>query len=376
MKLFRTPPLCLIAAALLIATDMGGQAAQPPVEQLVITSWSDLKAKGDAAFDRGDYTKANELLQSAVDVAEREFGKSDRRLEGLLESLGQAQRELAHSSDADATYHRLLALRQSIYGKRSVEAALAWNEIGQTWYEVSNVKRAKAPLELATAILDALPDAKEGDKALVLHNLAATHYLANENAIAEQMWRSVLKTRERLYGEQSSPVATTLYNLAMAADDDRHYEESAELFKRALKAYETSEGSDHPDVALCLVALAQNACYAGKPCASTAIPQLERALAIQRRAYGEKHPNLVDALLELARLQEKAKRPNLALPLREQLLAIAEAKNGVGSVATFGEHAALATDYAAVGDKANAKLHHDLARKLESSADDMIGQDN
>lgn len=376
MKYLAKPLLCLVAAAFLVACEATPEPARPVAEKLATDSWTDLKTQGKAASDRGDYAKASELLQRALAAAEQEFGKSDRRLDTLLDSLGDAQRALAQSKDADATYRRLLALRESLYGKQSVKAALAWNEIGQTWFEVSDVKRAKAPLEQAKAILDALPDAKEGDKALVLHNLAAMHYLANENAIAEQMWRSVLKTRERLYGEQSSPVATTLYNLAMAADDDRHYEESAELFKRALKAYETSEGSDHPDVALCLVALAQNACYAGKPCASTAIPQLERALGIQRRAYGEKHPLLVDALQELARLQEKAKRPNLALPLREQLLAIAEAKNGVGSVATFGEHAALATDYAAVGDKANAKLHHELARKLESSADDMIGQDN
>ncbi len=373
-KRMRSVWLWIAVAWFLAACDVpspGGKSAS----DLQPASWSDLEMQGKAAYDHGNFADAADLLQRALSGAEAQYGKGDRHLESVLDTLGDVQRELDRREDADATYQRLLSLRQSVFGERSSEAAMAWNEIGQTW-AVSDSKRAKRALEQAKTLLDGLSDADEGSVALVLHNLAAVDYMVNENSSAQKLWLRVLDIRRRLHGEKSSQVATTLYNLAMLADADKRDADSSDLFQRALVAYEASKGPDHPDVALCLVALAQNACAHGKSCATTAIPQLERALAIQRRAYGETHPILSDGLKQLAVLQEQAKRFDAAIPLRQQLLTIAQTKYGATSAVTAYDHDALATDYEAIGDAENAKRHREISEKISPmDADDSDDRD-
>ncbi|GEM_PF-5262661 len=338
----------------------GAASAVQPVDA---ETWQALRDEGETARKNGDYARAGGLLQRALTAAEAQFGNDDPQLEALVDGLADAERELGHTEAAEALYRRVLAWREQRHGKDSIEAAMTLSDIGEIW-ATREPDRARSPLERAKAIFDAHPDAGEGWLALVLHNLASLHYMDDDYATARQFWERALAIRERLYGKESGPVATTLYNLAMLANAQDRNDEAVTLFGKALVAYEAAKGSDHPDVALCLIALADRDYCHDEACAPLAIRRLERALTIQRRAYGVHHPELRDVLGELAMRYEETKRFAAAVPLRASLLALAETQHGKESVPAGVAHRALARDYEASGKAAEARLHYAVADRL------------
>lgn len=321
--------LALLALAL-TACD-GNEAARaqgqvPPQTRLRSESLDQLIGRGEAETEQGDYAQAVATLRRADALAKSQQA-TPATLERLLGALGSAERELEDSAAATSTFQRLLKLRQDIYGKDSNEAALAMNDIGENYSLVPDADNAAIWLEQAKNILEANPEHEEGDLALVLHNLASVHYYRDENATARELWERVLAIRTRLYGADSSSVATTLYNLGWLADDDGRTVDARRAFARALANYEKQKGRDHPDVALTLAALADLDCRddAGADC-SRALPRLERAVVIQRRAYGPGQSVLLETLRTLALRYERTERTADARPLREELLEAARAK--------------------------------------------------
>jgi hypothetical protein len=296
------------------ATKIYGDALEPLIDG------------GHSEASRGNYALAVEKFRQALAVADRRQDLPPATMERLLDGLGGAERDLEEREAATKTFQRLLTLRQKVYGAQSIEAALAMNEIGENYSLATDADNAAVWLEKAKTILESHPEQEEADLALVLHNLASVHYYRDENAMARTLWERVLAIRTRLYGADSSPVATTLYNLGWLADDDGRIGDARNAFERALAVYEKDKGGDHPDVALTLTALADLDCRDDAEADCTrAAARLKRAATIQRRAYGGNHPVLVETLQALASRYEINGRAADALSVREELLATAKA---------------------------------------------------
>jgi tetratricopeptide (TPR) repeat protein len=319
-----------LGLALLIAScsdhEVAGTSSTLPATKIHNESLEQLLDRGDAEAEQGDYALAVKRFRQALTLADRREDVPPATMERLLDALGGAERDLEESEAATKTFERLLALRQKVYGAQSIEAAMAMNEIGETYSLIADSGNAAIWLEKAKKILESHPGHEEADLALVLHNLAAVHYYRDENATARTLWERVLSIRTRLYGADSSSAATTLYNLGWLADDDGRIDDARRAFERALAAYEKTKGTDHPDVALTLTALADMDCRDDEDADCTrATARLERAATIQRRAYGSNHPVLVETLQALATHYEIMERETDALAVLEELLAAAKA---------------------------------------------------
>lgn len=320
----------LIGCALLAACDAPSPSSQGPRSRSATTvkPWVKLQRQGADEYKRGDFAAAEKDLVEALPLAEADVGKNSSKLDRLLDDLGDAQRELGHHAAADVTYHRWLALREARHGTESIEAGHAWNRIAENWYAADDIARARPAFEKAKAIFDQFPVGAEKDAALALHNLGAIAYSDGDYKRAEDLWNRALEIRLHEYGEKSMQTATTLYNLGqMTAVQDR-YDESNAFLNRALAAYTADEGPDHPDVALTLIALVENECAHGRDCGKIATAQLERVLAIERRAYGETHQQLIDPIQKLLPLYEKDKNYAAELPLRHEMVLIYAAEYG------------------------------------------------
>jgi tetratricopeptide (TPR) repeat protein len=322
-------PICLGLALLMTSCSNDAPVssqAPAPATKIYGDVLEPLMDSGDSAASRGNYALAVEKFRQALVVADQRQDLPPATMERLLDGLGGAERDLEEVDAATKTFQRLLTLRQKVYGAQSIEAAIAMNEIGENYSLATDADNAAIWLEQAKAILESHPEHEEADLALVLHNLASVHYYRDENAMARTLWERVLAIRTRLYGVDSSPVATTLYNLGWLADDDGRIGDARDAFERALAAYEKEKGKDHPDVALTLTALADLDCRddADADC-TRAAARLKRAAGIQRRAYGDNHPVLVETLKALASRYEMSGRAAEALAVREELLAVAKA---------------------------------------------------
>ncbi|HET6583022.1 MAG TPA: tetratricopeptide repeat protein, partial [Nannocystaceae bacterium] len=116
--------------------------------------------------------------------------------------------------------------------------------------------------------------------------------------------------------------ASARSNLANVRMDAGELEPAAALYRKAIATAETTDGVDHPDVAVYLTNLGNVLIELGE--LDEAQQVIERALAIRERALGEDHPDLVFTLMSLGGVHLTAERPGEAVPLLERALVIVD----------------------------------------------------
>ena len=109
----------------------------------------------------------------------------------------------------------------------------------------------------------------------------------------------------------------------------------------------------------------------GDACKTAAIPRLERATRIFERAFGPSHPGLHAARGQLAGDYEGLHRYADAIPLR--LLLLRQTSDGNQQAYL---HNALAEDYDATGDTAQAEVHRAEVRRLWPDEGDDADHDD
>ncbi len=118
------------------------------------------------------------------------------------------------------------------------------------------------------------------------------------------------------------PLADVLMGAGFYLHHQAAYAETGPLFERALAIFEKALGPDHPDVAQALTNLAE--LYRAQGAYERAEPLFERALAISEKALGPDHPNVAALLNNLAALYRAQGAYERAGPLCERALAIFE----------------------------------------------------
>jgi tetratricopeptide (TPR) repeat protein len=125
---------------------------------------------------------------------------------------------------------------------------------------------------------------------------------------AEPLWQRVAKSSEPALAARGFIALAEL----RAAAQDR--EGAAALYRQALSKEEEAGGKESPRVAVVLNALGVTV--------PDGIPLLERALTINRKGLGERHPETATTLANLAGLYLNANRPDLAIRAADTALGI------------------------------------------------------
>jgi tetratricopeptide (TPR) repeat protein len=246
------------------------------------STWGTLDQVGVRAFEQGDYTEAQELLEGAVKEAEK-FGPEDLRLASSLNNLGRCLMEQGLSEKAEPVFKRALAIREQKTGPDSVEVAEIFNSLG-TVYE-----------------------------------------LRKKPADAEQSFQKALTIRQRKLGPEHIEVAITLNDLGGLYLSQGKLDQAETPLKNALAIRYKKMGKDSPDVAAVNVNLASLYVKQGK------LPEAEKlylvALAIDRKALNPDNPYLatiLDGLVEVYKSSHKDKDAetfaNTAQAIRQKAL--------------------------------------------------------
>jgi CHAT domain-containing protein/tetratricopeptide (TPR) repeat protein len=155
-----------------------------------------------------------------------------------------------------------------------------------------------------------------------LNSLVERLSQAGKYAEAIPVAQRALALTERLYGPDTSTVATSLDTLAALYRTQRRYTDAEPLLQRALAHFEKALGPDHPQVATTLQHLA--ALYNDQRRYTDAEPLLQRALASREKALGPDHPQVATTLYDLAALYRDEHRYTEAEPLYQRALASRE----------------------------------------------------
>ncbi|HEU4322204.1 MAG TPA: tetratricopeptide repeat protein [Roseiflexaceae bacterium] len=143
-----------------------------------------------------------------------------------------------------------------------------------------------------------------------------------EYATAHPLYERALATFGRVLGSDHPETAATLHALAVLHQVQGEYEQARPLYERALAIQERVLGLDHPSTAATLYGLARLHQNQGEY--NQAHVLYERALAIQERVLGPDHPSTAGTLYGLAWLHQDQGEYEQARPLYERALAIQE----------------------------------------------------
>ena len=232
-----------------------------------------LSELGMSLWRSGRYEEGRAALRRAVTLGEpREL----RDLHKWLANLALLEQELGDFTSAETLTRRALALGERVEGRRGVP-------VGPTMLILGTLLRAQEAFDEARDVLEEL------------------------NADEEKTWGT---GRSYTWGELGD-VYYGLGDLRRARD----------WLDRAIALGEHERNvAEHRDLARPLLYSGRLLLTQGQP--AEALPQLERALRIRRRWVGDKHAEVADVLVEIARAKAVLEGAHVAEPLLRQALTM------------------------------------------------------
>ncbi|MDX2070904.1 MAG: tetratricopeptide repeat protein [Haliscomenobacter sp.] len=262
---------------------------QLEVAEKIYASHSNLAAaqteRGLVLKDLGDYDRAAQLLQSALDSYLRNFGQDHPNVAVSQSNLANVLQDLGEYPHAAQLLQSALDSSLSNFGQDHPNVAM-----------------------------------NQSNLALVLQDLG-------EYPHAAQLLQSALDSNLRNFGQDHPNVAMNQSNLASVLKDLGEYTRAAQLLQSTLDSAMHNFGQDHPTVAIRQSNLASVLQDLGEY--PRAAQLLESALDSAMRNFGQDHPNVAMSQWNLASVYYQLDRLDEAKILLEQALKTVEKSLGV-----------------------------------------------
>lgn len=259
---------------------------------------------------RGEFDRAIELLNEAVNIGNDKIGKDDPVMAQLYNSFGDVYRKTGQVNKAFDFFNRSLSL-------------------------VENSSVADS-LEMATSF----------------HGLGVVFYLEGNYEQAIEYHRKALSIRLKKLGERHPLVADNYVNLGIIADKKGDYETALEYYQKALSIRQETLGDNHPDIANSYLNL--GAVYHDKGDYDNAVSYYNKVISIITKTFGKKHPLIAGTYLNIGQIYERQGDFDEALEYYQRSLSMI--------LETAGESHPLATEcYNNIGVVYKKKGNYDQA---------------
>jgi len=235
-----------------------------PVDPVVAVTLDNLAA---LYADKGDYVRAEQLINIAWQIAERTLPPDHYYATRILYNQASMYDDRGDYARAKQLYQRVLALRENVAGKRSIDVALS--RLCQS--------TSAEPDECQQHL----------DVALTLNDLGAVHEHEGDYDQAEKFFNRALEISEKILPPEHSFISQLLNNLAVVYDDKNDQERAEQLFQRVLTVRRQSLGENHPKVALSLNNI--GTLYVRKGELKRAGESYERALEMAQQTLPAQH---------------------------------------------------------------------------------------
>jgi serine/threonine-protein kinase len=214
---------------------------------------------GDESVGPGDSMRVVTLLGRGVQEAQSL--NSDPKVQAeLYQTLGRIYEQLGKFDQADSLLHTALEQRKSLFGPDSAEVAESLVALGQM-----------------------RSDQAQYDE-------------------AEKLVRQGLEMSQRHLPPTYPAVGKAMYALGEVQVNEGKYDQGIQVLDQAVRI-QSAPGGVTADLAESLTELANAQFYSGHLDLSNSLNQ--RALAIDRQLYGDRHPNVAEDLINLGAIQSE-----------------------------------------------------------------------
>jgi serine/threonine protein kinase len=290
------------------------------------------KAKRVSAFLRdmlssvqtqGRDVTVREILDVASRDIEGEFRNQPEVEAALHSTIGSAYSALAEFDEAERHLQRSLAIRRGLFGEHGAEVAaslgeLAGYERARNW-DRDALARADSLVRIALALKRESLREDDPEITASIAQLAGLQADAGRHALADSLYTEAIARARRSAGDGSPEVAELLHARGHPLFYLGKREDAEASIREALAIYRRAYPGDHAATAACVYDL------------SFVIPDGAEGdslkieyLAMQRRLWGDGHPNLIEALTGLGIHYGYQHRFDEGEPLVREAVAIAE----------------------------------------------------
>ena len=239
------------------------------------------------------------LFDRAAQALERDGVQRDPETEAAIRNvLGAAYSGLGLYGAAEPQLRIGLEIRERELGPKHPEVAVSLYSLADMFIRKRELSTAEPLLRRALEIRVA---AFGPDHPLVADTLDRLAFVcASQNNVSEATAFNdrALAIRQRIFGEQSRPVANSLYGRAISLGHQGKYREAEETAQRALEQYTLLDGAESSSVARAYNLIGN--LFADQKKNEEAQAAYRRSLEISRKVKGDKHPDLLTGLANLA----------------------------------------------------------------------------
>jgi tetratricopeptide (TPR) repeat protein len=200
----------------------------------------------------GDYAKAQEYLEYAINWRETILGPADP---GILDDLTEQAmlcNRLKDNARGLAILNRVYAAHLKSPGYESSAAADDQSRMAILYMGDKKPDRAAECLVVAIRIREKILGLEHPGLLVELDRLAAAWIATQNYPRAEETFRRALVIQERLVGRDSADLIPTVDGLAYSQFGQKKYEEAEKNYGRLLGLWILSAGESHPLVAITL----------------------------------------------------------------------------------------------------------------------------
>jgi CHAT domain-containing protein/Tfp pilus assembly protein PilF len=248
----------------------------------------------------GAYAKAEPLFQRALAIHEKVLGLEHPATAGSLYDLAGLYDTMGAYAKAEPLYQRALATYEKARGPEHPDTARTLSNLAGLYRAMGEYAKAEPLYQRALAINETEDGPEHPDTARSLSNLAVLYYAMGAYARAEPLLQRALAINEKVVGPAHPATAASLNNLALLYANMGAFAKAEPLYQRALAINEKLLGPEHPATAVSMTNLAE--LYLAMSAYTKAEPLYQRALAIREKVFGPEHPDTAASLNNLARL--------------------------------------------------------------------------
>lgn len=222
----------------------------------------------------------------AVERAER-LQVSPTETVGLMNQIGTYFLQIGHFVAAKEILQRALNIAERVFGSKHRILASVLNNLGAVMEAQGDLEQARLYVERAINL---------GGKGLLnifyrpsrLNNLGEVLRRTGNTSGAKACFERALEMAEKMHGANNIQVAGIADNYGLLLQDLGDLKGARLYIERALKIYELTYGSDHPDTAIAYNNLGR--VFAQQGNLTGARMYAERSLMILRKTLGDDHP--------------------------------------------------------------------------------------
>jgi hypothetical protein len=285
------------------------------------TRWEQQNEAGRLSFTDGDYARAEQSFLAAIREA-TQLGADNVRLASSLSNLGQLKYKQKDFAQAEALFHRALAIRERVLGPEHFGLVQNINNLAALHYARGELDQAEPLFQRALGISQQHLGEAHPDVAVTLNNLARLYFRRNEFASAGPLLARLLAIKEQALGASHPEIAAILTSLAKVRLHQEDYDGGEAFARRALEIREKLQLPNDLAVATALETLAEINGARGR--LDEEIRLRERALEVRTGAMGPDHPLVATARTAL-NVRRAAAAPPAPKPVPAPIPVVASA---------------------------------------------------